>query len=170
MRYMWIGNPDIDPDYIKRCLEDQGSAVVQRAFMSRKSSKWVFITSYLDHQWAINKNLNDPFSYFWSVTSCNKQYVTNEVTGKYLGCMSEVNDFEVLDHVFESDHNWGIRDTLDNKCWIAVKRNPNKLIPTAAEFDKPKPQVRPWPLPAASYEEWRDDIVNRMIKTLDEIL
>ena len=134
----------------------------------------VLITSSDAMQYAISAELNDP-GYAWGITSCNKQYVHDEANGKYLGCMANVTEAEAYAWNREAPENWYISDPETGELWMPVKRNPNKIIPTRYPLEKAsamhaKPQHRPWPLHATSYEEWRDEIVNKMIKTLDEAL
>lgn len=166
MRYMWMCNRTLSPTLVKEQLECSIKPAVTRVFTTNKRACRVFITTYATYHNALLSALTDgdSDSTYWSITSCNKQYVTDEVTGKYLGCLSEVGPEEALAWIKADDKNFSLRIPFSNdrRIWIPVMRNPNKMIPTGdagycrhcgntnaqTPGNRYHPVYRPWPLHA----------------------
>lgn len=186
MRIMWTTkNPETDALFMER----HNIQFVKRIMHLYKGCNTVFITSenvYADIIFNIfNKGGGNPRPYGvrWAITSCNKQYVTeiNPIrpggpSRHYLGCMCKVSRKTAYDFIVDKPGKWYLLDVDTDTRWIAQDRNPNTMLGGFQHIDnKPKPKTelfpkapkRPWPLEGPTYEQWKQDVKDAMIKTLD---
>ena len=156
MRCMWICHKLLSPVYIRKCLADRGMKLVMRSLTFSHWVGWASISSFETYDVAKSLGLVDAKSDHCSITACNKQYVVNECTGKYLGALGEVDLSEARAWVLEDNANWFLCANKTNILWMPVQRNPNKLIPTGKSTvclhcgslttsSTLRPQHRPWP-------------------------
>jgi len=157
MRYMWVVNPLVTPTTVIDWLKSEDAAYVERIMHFEHRCAWVFITTWSTYVRAGNRDLTDD-GYCWGVTSCNKQYVNYESTGKFIGCMKQVTRQEGINNK-ELNDSFYIVDPDSHMIWTPVMENPNRLVPTRdGKRDTWPEQTRPWPLRSETYEEWRDRI------------
>jgi len=169
MRYMWIVNPTVEPSNVISWLKEEGCSYVSRVIHIKHRCAWVFITNWTDYVRAGIKGFIDE-EYLWGITSCNKQYVNDESTGKFIGCLAQCTRQEGIANV-ELHDSFYVVDMETDRMWTPVKRNPNRFISQELAPTSRFTEVhRPWPLPAATYEGWKDDLVKKISGVIKEHL
>ena len=180
MRYMWIISPRVVPNLVTKDLDLIGSAYVKRILHFQGRVCWALITSWTSYHECKLRGFAD-HAYCWSITSCNKQYVTDDITKEFLGCMAEVSRDEANATkdvggrpFYIVDPDSGYSNGADKTIWMPVMRNPNKQVPTGiikvegTETGRFPAQDRPWPLKSFSYEDWKAGVMKDIGAILDK--
>ncbi len=169
MRYMWIVNPEVSANRVMDWLKAAHRHYADRVIHTQQRCAWVFITSWDTYENALHREYVD-VGHLWGITSCNKQYVNNENTGKFVGCLAQCTRQAGINNAKLND-SFYVVDVDSSRIWTPVLQNPNRLIPTRDEKRDTWPeQKRPWPLEGPTYEQWKSDVIDAVNEALAKAL